>query len=88
MTYTDPDRPNPPRYTAPRNENSTMYWLGGLLAIAFIVGGIFWATNSNDRMVADRPAATTTGSGSTTTRPAQPSSPATNAPTTPPATNR
>jgi hypothetical protein len=82
MTYTDPGRPNPPRYTEPRTENSTMYWLGGVLAIALVLGGVFWATSSNNSMVADRPAATTTG------QPAQPSNPAANTPTTPPASNR
>jgi len=88
MTYNDPnDRTNPPRYEdrADRN-NSTMMWLGGLLALALIVGGIFWATSDRTSTMADRPAATTgTGTTATTPRtaPVQPTNPAGSAPTAP-----
>jgi hypothetical protein len=76
MTYNEP-RPNPPRHTEPRTDaNSTMMWLGGLLVLALIVGGIFWATSTGDNsMVADRPTATT-GAGQTTPAPAPAPAPA------------
>jgi hypothetical protein len=88
MTYTDPDRPNPPRHTELReNTNNSMgLIIGGLVALALIIGGIFWVTSSKDGMVADKPAATTTGSGTTTTprtEPVQPNNPAGNMPTAP-----
>jgi hypothetical protein len=72
MTFTDPDRTNPPRYTEPREDthNSTMMWLGSLLAIALVVGGVIWATNTDDTQTASNPPATTTGQGGTAPSPA------------------
>jgi hypothetical protein len=84
-------RPNPPRYTEPRRpNNSNMMWLGGLLALALLVGGIFWAT-SNRSTVANRPASTTGATTTTTvprTEPVQPTNPAGNSPTAPSPVNR
>jgi hypothetical protein len=72
MTFPDdPLRPDPPRYTEPPpDRNSAMMWLGSLLVLALIVGGIFWATSTDDtQTAANRPAATT-GQGSTSPAPA------------------
>jgi hypothetical protein len=98
MTYHED--PNMPRRTEidpvdPGDPNSSaMMWIGGLLAVFLVVGGIIWATSTNDttRTASDTPASTT-GAGSTTprTEPAKPADPARTTPTAPspqaPATN-
>jgi hypothetical protein len=60
MTYNEPGR-NAPQYERIRDKSNSMgLILGGLLALALMIGGILWATSTNDTQTAsDRPAATT-----------------------------
>jgi hypothetical protein len=43
MTYND-DRN---RYPSRSGSNNTMIWVGGLLGVLLIIGGIMWALNGN-----------------------------------------
>ena len=87
-TQIDPVDPGDPN-------NATMMWIGGLLAVFLVVGGIIWATSTGDtnRTASDTPAATTGAGGSATPRADNPPrttpSPSPQAPASnPPASNR
>jgi hypothetical protein len=74
MTYQDDPNTRPPLSERSTNEDVTsMAWLFGALAIVALIGGIVYATSTDDtRMASNEKPAMTTGSGTTTPTPTNP----------------